>query len=102
MPDHVDIDFERAAVLMDVVQKQATVVPRYMALSSVALAELNEMNDIAQHYLDDLAQERLKAEQDVAAQREAERQASEPKVYVQETDVPQFPEEDIPPVKRRL
>lgn len=68
MTDHIDIDFARAAILMDVVQKQTTVVPRYMALSSVALGELNDMNDIAQQYLNDLGQERLKAEQEAAAE----------------------------------
>ena len=41
------IDFARAAQLMDVVQKASSVCPQYTSLSSEAMAELKEMNDLA-------------------------------------------------------
>lgn len=63
----LDIDFARAAELMDVVQKVATVAPAYTALSSVAMAELKEYNETAMKYLNDLGQQRLKEEQAAAA-----------------------------------
>lgn len=64
---HLNIDFARAAELMDVVQKVASVAPAYTALSGVAMAELKEYNETATKYLDDLGQRRLKEEQDAAA-----------------------------------
>lgn len=75
------IDFERAAALMDVVQKVAGVAPSYSALSSAAMNELKEMNDIAAEEAAELGRQRLKAEQEEAAkltaqmQDEADRQA---------------------------
>jgi len=41
------VDFARAAALMDVVQKASSVCPQYTSLSSEAMAELKEMNDLA-------------------------------------------------------
>lgn len=79
MPDHLDINFERAANLLDVVQKVATIAPAYTALSSVAMGELKEYNETAQEYLNELGRERLMAEQEAAAELEQERLASEPK-----------------------
>lgn len=72
----VDIDFGRAAELMDVVQKVASVTPAYTALSSAALAELKEMNDEAQEALNDLGKRRLKAEQEAAIRLSEHNQAS--------------------------
>lgn len=72
---------ERAGMLLDVVQKVASVAPAYTALSSVAMAELKEMNTEAQRQLDELGQRRLREEQETAAalnehnRRAAERQA---------------------------
>lgn len=59
---------ERAAMLLDVVQKVASVAPAYTALSSIAMAELKEMNEDAQQHLNELGQQRLKAEQEAAAE----------------------------------
>lgn len=58
---------ERAGMLLDVVQKVASVAPAYTAISSIAMAELKEMNDDAQRHLDQLGRDRLKAEQEAAA-----------------------------------
>lgn len=75
------IDFERAAALMDVVQKVANVVPTFTALSGAAMTELKEMNDVAQKEANELGARRLKEEQERAAvlnakaQDEADRQA---------------------------
>lgn len=63
----IDIDFARAAALMDVVQKVASVVPSYTPLSSVALNELKEMNDRAAEIIAELGRERLRKEQEEAA-----------------------------------
>lgn len=65
------INFERAATLMDVVQKVASVAPAYTALSGVAMGELKKMNEEAQEHLSELGRQRLKEEQ-VAAARLAE------------------------------
>lgn len=70
-----DIDFARAATLLDVVQKVSTVAPGYMALSSVAMAELKDMNKVGIDYLDELGQERLREEQAQAAKINAQSQA---------------------------
>lgn len=61
------IDFGRAAVLMDVVQKVAGVSPAYMALSGAAMNELKEMNDVAIAEQRELGQRRLREEQEAAA-----------------------------------
>lgn len=79
MADH-DIDFERAATLLDVVQKVSTVAPGYMALSGVAMAELKDMNKQGIDYLAELGQERLREEQAQAAKIDAQNQA-----YAEET-----------------
>lgn len=134
--DPHNIDFDRIAQLLDIVQKQASVAPQYTAIGSLAMMEIKEMNEEAQLHLSDLGQQRLKAEQEAAAElnrrnqkaaqeheeankRIAKRTAASrtqpitvmpgepvPEVVTaevdQETDAPQFPEEDIPPVKRRL
>lgn len=76
-----EIDFDRAAVLLDVVQKVAGVAPQYMAISSAAMNELKEMQDIASEEHAELGRKRLQAEQEEAArltqeaQDEANRQA---------------------------
>lgn len=57
------IDFERAAILMDVVAKVAHVGPAYLALSGAAMNELKEMNDVALAEQKALGEERLKNEQ---------------------------------------
>lgn len=62
-----NIDFGRAATLMDVVQKVASVVPAYTALSSAAMNELKEMQDVALEEQMELGRQRLKAEQEEAA-----------------------------------
>lgn len=63
-----DIDFDRVAKLLDTVQKQASVAPQYMAISSLAMMEIKEINEQAQEYLNDLGKERLRAEQEAAAE----------------------------------
>lgn len=63
----MSINFERAATLMDVVQKVAGVAPAYTALSSLAMMELKEMNVEAQGHIDALGQKRLREEQETAA-----------------------------------
>lgn len=121
---NLPIDFERAAVLMDVVQKVATVAPAYTALSGVAMGELKEYNDVAQQYLNELGRQRLAEEQAAAAKinAEAEKQsrANQPKAIPantlrvptpmpgepvdsridQETDVPQFPDDESTVTRR--
>lgn len=97
MPDHLDIDFERAANLMDVVQKVASVAPAYTALSGVAMGELKKYNETAQEYLNELGKERLAAEQEAAAEAEQARLASEPKPIPARTFV-----ETEEPVTRRI
>ena len=74
---NLPIDFERAANLMDVVQKVASVAPAYTAISSVAMMELKEYNEAAQAYLNELGKQRLEAEQEAAAELEAARVANE-------------------------
>lgn len=59
---------ERAATLLDVVQKVASVAPTYTALSSIAMMELKEMNDEAQARINDIGAERLRREQEAAAE----------------------------------
>lgn len=76
MAEIPNIDFGRAATLMDVVQKVAGVAPAFTALSSVAMGELKEMNEAAQEYLNELGRERLRAEQEAAAKLNAENQAA--------------------------
>lgn len=71
----IDLDFERAATLLDVVQKVASIVPAYTALSGVAMGELRKYNDTAQEYLNELGRERLKAEQEAAAELNRQNQA---------------------------
>lgn len=61
-------NLERAAMLLDIVQKVASVAPAYTALSSIAMAELKEMNQSAQEHLNKLGQQRLAAEQEAAAE----------------------------------
>lgn len=63
-----DIDFDRVAKLLDAVQKQASVAPQYMAISSLAMMEIKEINEQAQEYLNDLGKERLRIEQEAAAE----------------------------------
>lgn len=65
---NLPIDFERAANLMDVVQKVASVTPTYTALSSVAMMELKEYNNAAQEYLTEIGKQRLAEEQAAAAE----------------------------------
>lgn len=75
------INFERAAMLMDVVQKVASVAPAYTALSGVAMGELKKMNDEAQEHLNELGRQRLKEEQAAAARlAEHNRKATEEQV----------------------
>lgn len=66
--DPNNLDFDRIAQLLDIVQKQASVAPQYTALGSLAMMEIKEMNEEAQQYLNDLGQERLRAEQEAAAE----------------------------------
>lgn len=61
-------NIERASMLLDVVQKVASVAPAYTALSSMAMMELKEMNQDAQQRLDVLGRRRLEAEQEAAAE----------------------------------
>lgn len=61
------IDFERVAMLLDVVQKVASVAPQYMAISSAAMNEVKEMQDVAAEEAAELGRQRLKAEQEEAA-----------------------------------
>lgn len=77
-------NIERASMLLDVVQKIASVVPAYTALSSVAMMELKEMNESAQQHINELGQKRLREEQEAAAELEQKRLADEPepKVFV--------------------
>lgn len=122
---NLPIDFERAAVFMDVVQKVAHVAPAYTALSGVAMGKLKEYNDVAQTYLNELGKQRLAEEQAAAARinEEVAKQAKEnqPKAIPanalqlkspmpgepvdpaieQETDTPQFPD-DPTPIERRV
>lgn len=64
MADQMD----RAATLLDVVQKIASVAPAYTAISSIAMMELKGMNEDAQRHLNVIAQQRLRAEQEAAAE----------------------------------
>lgn len=120
----VDINFERAALLMHVVSEVAHVAPAYTALSGVAMAELKEYNDVAQQYLNELGRQRLAEEQAAAARinAEAEKQSrdNQPKAIPantlrvptpmpggpidsridQATDVPQFPEDESTVARR--
>lgn len=98
----LDIDFGRAANLMDVVQKVATVAPAYTALSGVAMMELKEYNETAQDYLNKIAQLRLAEEQDAAAAREQERLAAESKPVKPFTPVTLDPLNPSEPVARRI
>lgn len=98
----LDIDFERAANLMDVVQKVATVAPQYTALSGVAMMELKEYNETAQDYLNKIAQLRLAEEQDATAAREQERLAAESKPVKPFTPVTPDPLDPSEPVARRI
>lgn len=137
--DPHNIDLDRVAQLLDIVQKQASVAPQYMAISSIAMMEVKEINEEAQQYLNDLGQERLKAEQEAAAELNRRNQLAaeqherdnaeiakrtaasrtqpitvmpgEPVPNVvreqageisQETDVPQFPDDEPTPVARRV
>lgn len=59
---------ERAGMLLDVVQKVASVAPAYTAISSMAMAELKEMNEDSQRQLNELGRRRLEAEQEAAAE----------------------------------
>lgn len=59
---------ERAGTLMDIVQKVASVAPAYTALASIAMMELKEMNDAAQKEIDAIGAERLRKEQEAAAE----------------------------------
>lgn len=90
--DPHNIDFERVAMLLNVVQKQASVAPQYMAISAIAMSEIKEMNEEAQAHLNQLAKDRQEAEQEAAIELERQRLADEPKpkVYVPpaETDEP--------------
>lgn len=70
-----EIDFDRAAVLLNVVEKVAGVVPQYMAISSAAMNELKEMQDIASEEHAELGRQRLQAEQEEAARLTQEAQA---------------------------
>lgn len=100
---NLPIDFERAANLMDVVQKVAVVAPTYMALSGVAMMELKEYNEAAQEYLNEIAQQRLEAEQEAAADREQERIAAEPKSVLAKTFSGSIdPHDPNEPVVRRV
>lgn len=76
MPYDHDIDFGRAAALMDVVQKVANVAPTYTSLSGVAMMELKEMNEQAMEFLSELGRQRLAAEQQAAADLNAKNQAA--------------------------
>lgn len=76
MPYDHDIDFGRAAALMDVVQKVASVAPTYTSLSGVAMMELKEMNEQAMEFLSELGRQRLAAEQQAAADLNAKNQAA--------------------------
>lgn len=68
------INFEHAAMLLDVVQKVASVAPQYTALSSAAMNELKEMQDVAAQEQVELGRQRLKAEQEEAARIDAHNQ----------------------------
>jgi len=84
-----EIDFERAAVLLDVVAKCATVGPMYTSLSGMAGLELKEMNDAALENAKEIAAEREAKERDrleaeAAAAREANDMPAErggPRIY---------------------
>lgn len=75
MTDFPDIDYAHASNLMDVVQKVAHVTPAYLALSSVAMMELKEMNEEANAFLKVVAQQQLKKDQDAAAKINEQNQA---------------------------
>lgn len=99
--DPHNIDFDRLAQLLDIVQKQASVAPQYTALGSLAMAEVKEINKEAQDYLNELGQERLREEQEATAELRRQSQEDNSEI-VQETDVPQFPEVlESAPVTRR-
>lgn len=74
------IDFARASLLLDVVQKQASAAPQYMAIGSSAMNELKEMQDAASEEHAELGRQRLKAEQEEAARltRQAQEQTDKP------------------------
>ncbi len=76
MAEYPDVDLVRAATLMDLIQKQATVTPRLTHLSALAHSELLEMDQAAQAWADEVAKEK-EAEKAEAAAVEAARVATE-------------------------
>lgn len=70
-------DFARAAMLMDVMAKCATIGVKCNSLGGIAAAALNEMNEEAKEIARRRMEEFAKAEADARAKVEAERKAAE-------------------------
>lgn len=80
--DKPEIDFARASALMDVVQKVATIAPKYMNLSSMAMAELKAMDEEAKAW-NDAEAERIKAEAEAQRQTEIEAAQAEEETSIE-------------------
>lgn len=104
MATRPDIDFGRAAVLMDTVHKITTVAPRHTALLGMAMEELNEMQGRAAEYLHIKGQEDLAASRDAAAKLnaqnalEAEKQEREQAIIRDRTYKAQTQAGDLKPI----
>lgn len=67
-----DIDFDRALVLMNLIEKITTVAPMSSALMGLAQRELKEINDTALKIQQQVAAEEQKKKDDEAAERQHE------------------------------
>lgn len=66
----IDIDYERAALLMGIVEKQVTVLPKATALAGAALRELNEINEQAVENQREVAEEEKAKQAEIDAERQ--------------------------------
>lgn len=71
-----DIDFERAAMLMGVMEKQVSISPMMTSIFGEASAELKEINRLAKENADERA-EKIRAEEQVAQQKVLETQKAD-------------------------
>lgn len=100
----IDIDFERAGLLMSIVEKQVTVLPKATALAGAALRELNEINEQAVENQRAIAEEEKAKQAEIDAERQhadnvARRERGEP---VEDVSGEPTNEDGTPPVARRL
>lgn len=65
-----DIDYNRVGLLMMIVEKQVTVLPKATALAGAALRELNEINEMALENQREIAEEERAAQAEIDAERQ--------------------------------